>query len=208
MNDSSNPINKQVLHTATDFLCKQDDDIDKIVKRHGYPPLWSRSANFSTLVQIILEQQVSLSSAKATFNKLNTVVSTITPANILKYTQNDLNKMGFTRQKASYCLGLAESIINKEICLEKIAKLDSDSAREELIKIRGVGIWTANIYLLMALRHPDIWPQGDLALYNAIYQVKRLRKKPTEERLNNIASSWRPWRSVAARILWHFYLSR
>lgn len=207
MNDLSNRINKQVLHTATDFLCKQDDDIGKIVKRHGYPPLWSRSANFSTLVQIILEQQVSLSSAKATFNKLNTVVLAITPENILKYTQNDLNKMGFTRQKASYCLGLAESIINKEICLKKIAKLDARSAHEELVKMRGIGVWSANIYLLMALRHPDIWPQGDLALNTAIYQIKRLRKKPTDERLANIVSKWRPWRSVAARILWHFYLS-
>lgn len=207
MNDISIRINKQVLRTATDFLCKQDTDLDKIVRQYGYPPLWSRPANFSTLVQIILEQQVSLSSAKATFNKLKTVINPITPESILQLSKIELNKLGFTRQKASYCIGLAESIQNNEICLKKIAKLNSDTARKELIKIRGIGVWSANIYILMALRHPDIWPQGDLALNTATYKIKRLRKKLTEERLASISSSWGPWRSVAARILWHFYLS-
>ena len=203
-----NYINKQNLLIATDYLCKQDADLDKIVKQHGYPPLWSRPANFSTLVQIILEQQVSLLSAKATFNKLKTVISPITPENILTLSQNNLNELGFTRQKASYCLGLAQSITNKEISLKRISKLNSNAARAELIDMRGIGVWSANIYLLMALRHPDIWPQGDLALNSAIYQVKKLRKKPTEDRLASIASNWHPWRSVAARILWHFYLSK
>jgi DNA-3-methyladenine glycosylase II len=201
-------INKKILKRASDDLCNKDKDLKIIIEQYGYPPLWSRPANFSTLVQIILEQQVSLSSAKAIFNKLKTVAFPITPNNILKLSLNDLNNIGFTRQKASYCLGLAESIVSDVFNLKAVAKLDSNAASEELIKIRGIGPWSADIYLLMALRHPDIWPKGDLALDTAIYQIKGLRKKPTAERLVSITSSWRPWRSVAARILWHFYLSK
>jgi DNA-3-methyladenine glycosylase II len=201
-------INKKILKKASDDLCSKDKDLKLIIEQYGYPPLWFRPENFSTLVQIILKQQVSLSSAKATFNKLKTEVFPITPKNILKFSLSDLNNIGFTRQKASYCLGLAENIVNDVFNLKNIAKLDSNAASEELIKNRGIGPWSADIYLLMALRHPDIWPKGDLALDTAIFQVKGLRKKPSAERLESITSSWRPWRSVAARILWHFYLSK
>ena len=201
-------LTKKTLHYATDLLCERDNDLNQIVEKNGYPPLWARHANFSTLVQIILEQQVSLSSAQATLTKLKSVVSPLTAEKILKLGSSDLRKLGFTRQKASYTTDLAQSIVSKEISLNKIAKLDPESAREELTKIRGIGPWSADIYLLMALRHADIWPQNDLALITAIVQVKRLRKKPSVNRIENITSNWRPWRSVAARLLWHYYLSK
>ncbi len=201
-------LNKKSLHIAVDCLCEKDKDLKLILDQYGYPPLWSRPANYETLVQIILEQQVSLSSAKAVFNKLKNVLISVTPENILVYSIDDLNKLGFTKQKASYCVGLAEKLVAKEISLRNISQLDTKAAHEQLIQLRGIGTWSANIYLLMALKHPDIWPHGDLALENTIVQIKKLRKKPSQERVEAIAENWRPWRSVAARILWHFYLSK
>ena len=201
-------LNKKTLYSATDYLCKIDNDLNKIIDQYGYPPLWARPANFSTLIQIILEQQVSLSSANATFTRLKKTVPSITAENLIKITPEELNQLGFTRQKASYCLGLAQNILDKEISLQRISKLDANIAFESLVKIRGIGKWSAKIYLLMALRHPDIWPQGDLALNSSVYKIKRLRRKPSEERIDKIVSKWQPWRSVAARILWHYYLSK
>ena len=201
-------LNKKSLHIAVDCLCEKDKDLKLILDQYGYPPLWSRPANYETLVQIILEQQVSLYSAKAIFNKLKNVLISVTPENILVYSIDDLNKLGFTKQKASYCVGLAEKLVAKEISLRNISQLDTKAAHEQLIQLRGIGAWSANIYLLMALKHPDIWPHGDLALENTIVQIKKLRKKPSQERFEAIAENWRPWRSVAARILWHFYLSK
>ena len=201
-------LNKKSLHIAVDYLCEKDKDLKLILDQYGYPPLWSRPANYETLVQIILEQQVSLFSAKAVFNKLKIVLTSVTPENILVYSIDDLNKLGFTKQKASYCLGLAEKLATKKLSLRNISRLESKAAHEQLIRLRGIGTWSANIYLLMALKHPDIWPHGDLALENTVVQVKKLRKKPTQERIESIAENWRPLRSVAARILWHFYLSK
>ena len=201
-------LNKKTLYSATDYLCKIDNDLNKIIEQYGYPPLWARPANFSTLVQIILEQQVSLTSANAIFTRLKKTIPSITAENLIKITPEELNQLGFTRQKASYCLGLAQNILDKEISLQRISKLDANTAFENLVKIRGIGIWSAKIYLLMALRHPDIWPQGDLALNSSVYKIKRLRRKPSDERIEKIVSVWQPWRSVAARILWHYYLSK
>ena len=207
-NSKNTRLNKTTLHYATDLLCEKDTDLYQIVEKYGYPPLWARHANFPTLLQIILEQQVSLSSAQATLTKLKSIVSPLTPEKILELDFSGLRKLGFTRQKASYTLGLAQSIVSKEISLHKIAKFNPKDAREALMKIHGIGPWSADIYLLMALRYADIWPQNDLALTTAIIQVKRLRKKPNEKQIGKITTCWRPWRSVAARLLWHFYLSK
>ena len=119
-----------------------------------------------------------------------------------------LRKIGFSRQKTRYCRNLATAIINETLRLDKLAKLADEPARAELLQITGIGQWTADIYLLTALKRPDIWPLGDLALAVAVQQVKRLKERPSSKELEKISERWKPWRAVAARVFWHHYLSK
>jgi DNA-3-methyladenine glycosylase II len=158
-------------------------------------------------VRIILEQQVSLASAQAAYDRLAEAVSPLVPERFLKLGDAGLKTIGFSRQKTGYCRGLAEAILDGRLNLRKLGSMDDDAVRRELKMIRGIGDWTADIYLLMALRRPDIWPSGDLALVNAVKEAKGLRKNPSPKRWGRIGAAWQPWRAVAARMLWHFYLS-
>jgi DNA-3-methyladenine glycosylase II len=189
-----------------DFLAARDPALARIYKNLGAPPLWEREPGFPTLVYIILEQQVSLASAKAAFVKLQAASGVITPEIFLRFDDAELKQIGFSRQKASYCRGLAHSILNGQTDLGQIANLEDESARAALLRIKGVGPWTANIYLLMALLRPDTWPAGDLALEVAWQRLTRLESRPTKEQLAEVAARWSPWRAVAARLLWRYYL--
>ncbi len=201
-------ISNKNLDAAVRELCAKDADLANVVRRFGPPPLWARRPGFATLVRIILEQQVSLASADVTYARLQRALGRVTAANIAQLRLDELRKLGITRQKAGYCLGLARQVVSGKLRLKEIARADDTVARRSLLAQRGVGPWTADIYLLMALRRPDVWPEGDLALAKAVQRVKRLRSEPTPDRLRRIAEGWRPWRSVAARILWHEYLSQ
>jgi len=159
-------------------------------------------------VYIILEQQVSLASAKAAFDRLNVAVRPLTPVRFLKLTDAELLRIGFSRQKTLYTRLLAESLARRHFDLRYLHDLHDDSARKMLIAFKGIGRWTADIYLLSALRRPDIWPTGDLALATAVQEVKRLRKRPSPEKLEALSAPWRPWRAVAARLFWYAYLSK
>ena len=170
--------------------------------------MWSRKPGFPTLIQIILEQQVSLASARAAYDRLQSAVDRLTPETFLGLSDQQLLAIGFSRQKTGYCRGLAEQIHAGRLRLDQFARKNDELAREELLKIRGIGPWTADIYLLMALKRPDIWPVGDLALAQAMQQIKGLESRPETELQLSIAEQWRPWRAVAARIHWHHYLSR
>jgi DNA-3-methyladenine glycosylase II len=169
--------------------------------------LWERETGFHTLVHIILEQQVSLASAKAAYDRVLAIASPLTPSGLLEIDDAALKVAGFSRQKISYSKGLASSLIEGSISLQMLEKMTDDDARNEMIKVKGVGHWTADIYLLMALRRPDVWPTGDLALTIATQKVKQLDKRPTQEELLTMSMQWRPWRAVAARVMWHYYLS-
>ena len=209
MNQSSPRIllNQRTLEEGVTYLIKEDPDLAKIVDDLGIPPLWSRKPGFSTLIHIILEQQVSLASAKAAFLKLEKAAGKLTPERYLSFSDSELRGFGFSKQKTKYGRELSKAILNNELNLEVLGSLDDASVRQQLTQINGIGQWTANIYLLMALRRPDIWPTGDLALAKAAKRVKKLSKRPTSEQLAEIAEQWKPWRAVAARILWHYYLS-
>jgi DNA-3-methyladenine glycosylase II len=169
--------------------------------------MWDRESGFSTLLHIILEQQVSLASARAAHNKLLEIASPLTPHRFLELDDVTLKAAGFSRQKTGYGRHLAQSLIERVLDLDALDTMDDAEVRSELVKIKGIGRWTSDIYLLMVLRRPDVWPAGDLALAVAVQKVKRLRTRPTPERLDEISVQWRPWRAVAARILWHYYLS-
>lgn len=169
--------------------------------------MWARESGFSTLLHVILEQQVSLASAKAAHNKLLEVASPLTPQRFLRLDDTALKAAGFSRQKTLYGRELARSIVEGLLDLDALSSMDDAAVRSELVKIKGIGRWTADIYLLMVLRRPDIWPAGDLALAVAAQKLKRLRNRPTSEELDEMSAAWKPWRAVAARILWHYYLS-
>jgi DNA-3-methyladenine glycosylase II len=190
------------------ILADRDEHLAGIVKVYGQPPLWVREPGFPALVYIILEQQVSLASARAAFGRLKAAVNPLTPTRFLELGDTELLRIGFSRQKTLYTRLLAESLASRYFNLRDLHELEDDSARKMLIAFKGIGRWTADIYLLSALRRPDIWPTGDLALATAVQEVKRLRRRPSPEKLEALSVPWRPWRAVAARLFWHAYLSR
>lgn len=202
-----NPLNQRSLLRATRELAAGDPDLAAVVDRYGPPPLWAREPGFHTLIHIVLEQQVSLASAKAAYDRLVAVTGRLVPERFLALCDAELKAVGFSRQKTAYGRTLAQAILDGRIDLARLETLDDDQVKVQLTAIKGIGPWTADIYLLMVLRRPDTWPSGDLALASAVRRVKRMRTAPTPMKLEHIGKAWQPWRAVAARILWHYYLS-
>ena len=200
-------LNDEKFARAIKYLLEKDEDLGEIVKDLGIPPMWNRKPGFPTLLDVIIEQQVSLGSARAAFNRLLSSVKPLNPENFLKLNDSELLVIGYSRQKTLYSRILAGSILDGSIDLNKIEKMNDSDAREELMRLKGIGRWTADIYLLMALGRPDIMPVGDLALEAALQSIKYLESRPDPEELKRISSTWKPWRAVAARMLWHYYLS-
>lgn len=201
-------MDEEELGRALSHLSEIDDDLARIFERYGEPPLWAREPGFPTLVRVILEQQVSLSSAQAAYERLTEAASPLRPETFLALDDARLKRIGFSRQKALYCRLLAQALTEGSFSLEALELSSDEDARAELLKLKGVGAWTAEIYLLMALRRADAWPSGDLALAAAAQIVKRLDARPKPSELDELAESWKPYRAVAARLLWHFYLER
>jgi DNA-3-methyladenine glycosylase II len=199
-------LTQRSLVHAVDAVTSVDPDLARVVSAFGHPPLWERPPGFPTLVYIVLEQQVSLASARAAFNRLS-AVGPLTPEHFLRLSDGELLTIGFSRQKTSYCRGLAEAVASAQLDLDNLDRLDDRDARTALVQLKGIGPWTADIYLLMALGRPNIWPTGDLALLQALQEVKGLEHRPSTTEAQAIAERWEPWRAAAARILWHWYLS-
>ena len=200
-------LTHKTLLLGVSELCSIDRGLERIVSRHGPPPLWARRPGYASLVRVILEQQVSLASAAAVYDRLRSAAGKVTPQAVTQIGESGLRQLGFTRQKAGYTHDIAKSIASGGLDLSAIARADDAAARMMLLQVRGIGPWTADIYRLMMLRRPDVWPDGDLALAEAVRRLRRLRSRPSTERQQQIASAWTPWRAVAARILWHFYLA-
>ena len=200
-------LNHGNLEAASLQLALSEPAFQKILDDFGTPPLWDRPADFSTLIYIILEQQVSLASAKAAFIKLNDYLSNLTPQSFLQINDETLKTIGFSRQKTRYCRIVAEAVQDEILVFENLDMLPDEQVKKKLMSITGIGHWTSDIYLLMCLLRPDVWPHGDRALAVAAGEVFELNEIPDYETLRIMAESWKPWRSVAARLLWHHYLS-
>ncbi|HYV85851.1 MAG TPA: DNA-3-methyladenine glycosylase 2 family protein [Patescibacteria group bacterium] len=196
------------LRAAARHLGARDGDLLALLRSQGPPPLWGRPAGFRTLIKIILEQQVSLASGAAVYRRLEERIQPFTPERVAGAGVSGLRSLGVTRQKADYCVHLAEAILGGRLDLDALRRMDDSAASAALTRLKGIGPWTAQIYLLMALRRPDVWPSGDLALVRTIQVVKRLRRSPSPARMLTIAEAWRPYRAVAARMLWQHYLAR
>lgn len=202
-------LNEENLIVGANYIADRDQELAQVLVQYGYPPLWKRAATFSTLVHIILEQQVSLASANATYNRLNNLLQQqISPHNLLTLKEEELKNIGFSRQKIHYTQNLATQIANNKINLEELHQLSDDQVKQELKKLKGIGDWTADIFLSECLLRTNILPKGDIAMLEAFKVLKNLDKRPNHEQFVHGTLHWQPWRSVGTRMLWHFYLSR
>ena len=198
-------LTSESLAAAAQSLASRDRSLASIYQVHGAPPMWARRPGFQTLLRIVLEQQVSLISARSMFNRLKSNIDLFTAEGFIEFGEQNLRALGVTRQKAHYCVQVARAFTNGD--LKKLARLSDEEAHAALLRIKGVGPWTANIYLLMALKRPDIWPDGDIALAAAAGRLQKMKARPSFTQLARMAERWRPYRSVAARMLWQYYLA-
>ena len=200
-------LTRATLAAGVSALARLDPDLAALAARNGLPPMWARRPGFPTLVHIVLEQQVSIVAARTLFRRVSGHLGGMTPERVANQGVLGLHRLGITRQKASYCHALAVAVLDGSLSLSRVAGGDDAAGRSTLLALRGIGPWSADIYYLMALRRPDVWPVGDLALAVALHEVKRLRRRPDAGRQLAMSASWAPWRSVAARLLWHYYLT-
>jgi DNA-3-methyladenine glycosylase II len=197
-----------IYSSLCDQLGDLDSDLKGVLQNYGYPPMWSRPNSFETLVHIILEQQVSLASAKAALEKLRSQLGDITPEGFLKLNDEQLRSCYFSRQKTSYVRHLANEIVNNGFNLESLEAYSNDQVRQALVSLKGIGNWTADVYLMFTLQRADIFPSGDLAAVKAMKALKKLNPAVSKEELISLATRWSPYRTIATMILWHYYLSR
>jgi len=197
---------KENFHTICDELAAKDRHLQEVLTQFSYPPFWTRPNMFETLVLTILEQQVSLASAYAAYKKLKEKLTIITPKKIAVLTDEELRSCYLSRQKIIYVRELANAILTKRIDLKSFEQKEDEMVRQELIALKGIGNWTIDIYLLHALQRTDIFPICDLALVNAI---KMIKEKPlTKEEIIKLSSRWKPYRSIATMIFWHYYIKK
>ena len=201
------PLTRAGHRAAIEALAAEDADLAAIVERHGPPAFRSRPAGFPTLLYIILEQQVSLASAKATYDKVFALVDALTPDAYLALSDDTLRAAGLSRQKLRYTRLVAEAIESGDRPISRLQRKPDDEVRALITDITGVGHWTADCYLMLALKRPDLWPVGDLALVKAVQSVKGLAERPGPERLDELGERYRPYRSVATQLYWHHYLN-
>jgi DNA-3-methyladenine glycosylase II len=200
-------LDRVSLLSGVRTLTRRDRGLARLVARYGPPPLWARRPGFTTLLRIILEQQVTLASAEALYNRLAVTVRPFDPAGMLALGASGLQELGVTRQKTRYALALAEQVTSGQLTLRRLGRCSDAEARDRLMQVPGIGPWTASIYLLMALRRPDVWPPGDLALDKALARLYGSAATLSADEVEEVTAPWRPLRAVAARILWHSYLS-
>ncbi|HEX9979538.1 MAG TPA: DNA-3-methyladenine glycosylase 2 family protein [Flavobacterium sp.] len=193
------------MEQAFHFLLEKDPNFQMIWDLYGVPNIPSRPEGFETLCKIIFEQQVSLDSAKACFDKLKALVGDFTPANILKCTDEELRFCGLSRQKSSYIRELAEAIVTKELDLKGFSSKTPEQIRAELIKIKGIGNWTTDVYLMFSMHSPDIIPLADIGI---IITIKELWNITEKNEIVSLTNSWSPYRTAASFFLWHYYLKK
>jgi DNA-3-methyladenine glycosylase II len=189
-------------------LARQDADLKFIIQQYGHPPMWTRPATFQSLILFILEQQVSLASAYAAFKKLKEKIGFVTPAKILLLSDAELRACYFSRQKIIYARELATAVQKKQLVLKRLTHKHEDEVRHELKKIKGIGDWTVDVYLMHALQRTDLFPLGDIALVNSLKKIKQLHPHTSKEEMMKIAEPWRPYRTIASMILWHAYIQK
>jgi len=200
--------NEKEFKKLCDWCVNIEPKLKPVIEKFGYPPYWHRNPDFATLILTILEQQVSLASAKSSFNKLIERIKIITPENLLKLSDEDLRACYFSRQKATYSRILANEIISGKLNLEVLNSQTAEEIRSTLLKIKGIGHWTIDMYLLMSLHFADIFPPGDLATIKAVYELDLVPATSSKEEIVIFMKKFSPFQSVATYILWHSYIEQ
>ncbi len=193
------------LTRACTALAAADADIARALEIAGPPPLRNRPGGFEALLQTIMGQQLSIASARAIWGRLAAAVDPLTPEGVLALDDEACRAIGLSRQKQRYAKELAATVAEGRLNFRALPSMDDEAAIDTLVQVKGIGRWTAEIYLLFALRRPDIWPVDDLAVVVATQRMKRLPERPDRKAMAAIAEPWRPWRSAAALFMWHFY---
>ncbi|MEM6366421.1 MAG: DNA-3-methyladenine glycosylase 2 family protein [Planctomycetota bacterium] len=201
-------LTKQAIADGAKLLAKRDPKLKTILDQFGPPPLLRRSATFATMVHIILEQQVSVESAKSTFDRLKAACDQdVVPRRVEILGTDRLRELGFSRQKARYTLALADDCLERRFVISRLAKLDDDAVRAQIVARLGLGNWSADVYMMMALLRPDVFPVGDLALVKGMQEIDQTEYASSEE-VTTRGEAWRPLRSIATRMVWQWYVHR
>jgi DNA-3-methyladenine glycosylase II len=194
-----------LLQRALAHLGKADRDFARAIVEVGPPPPRSRPAGFMGLLHVIVAQQVSTHAAKAISARLDEALEDKTPAAFLKLTDADLRAVGFSRQKVIYGRDLAAAFLDGRLSMAKLRRQSDEEVIAAITSVKGLGVWSAEVFLLFGLRRPDVLPAHDLGLIVAAQRMKRLQERPSPDQLREIAEPWRPYRSYASRMLWHYY---
>jgi DNA-3-methyladenine glycosylase II len=200
-------FSSQDFHAICDEMGARDPHLKQVLEVYGYPQMWTRPNTFETLVHIILEQQVSLASAQSALTKLQARLQSVTPENLLLLADDELKACYFSRQKMKYVRLLAEAMQRKHLNLGALEHLPDEVIRHHLTSLKGIGNWTVDVYLMFVLQRIDVFPLGDLAAVQALKQLKKLPKETSKEIVIEVSDHWRPFRTIATMILWHYYLS-
>ena len=196
-------ITKETFKQAVETLSERDPDLNKFYRTSGLPLLRNRTPGYGTLLKVICGQQVSTAAARAITGRLDSIAKPMTPEIFLGLSEIKVRQIGLSRQKEIYGRGIAEAIINGTFSLRKIANMEDEEAVAEMMKLKGIGRWTAEVYLIFALRRPDLWPIDDLGVVKGVMGMKGLTSRPSRQELIQIGELYKPWRSAAARMMWH-----
>ena len=194
-----------LLQQALEHLAGADKHMADAIREIGPPPPRHRPAGFATLMHVIIAQQVSTASARAISGRLTERLTKVTPESFIALTVADLRAVGFSRQKTLYGRDLAAAFLDGRVSLPKLRRMPDEEAIAALSSVKGIGRWSAEVFLLFSLKRPDVMPAQDLALMVAAQRLKGLRARPDPKKLLKIAEPWRPFRSYGARMLWHYY---
>lgn len=193
------------MQEAIDFLSQKDGVLNTIVADFGLPIIQKREEGFASMCHIILEQQVSIASAKAAYEKLVSLVGIVDPASIYNATDQDLKSCGISRQKIIYLKDLAQRVLSKELSFSSLPMKTEQQIRNELIQIKGVGNWSIDVYLMFCMQSQDIIPLGDIAIKNTLIELYNCQ---SEDEMVAVSSNWKPFRTVASFVIWHYYLKK
>jgi DNA-3-methyladenine glycosylase II len=197
-------ITKLTLSEGARELAKRDKDLARVINEIGLPGLRSQPPGFNAILKIICGQQISTSAAQAIYLRLAKIEYPMTYKGVLKIGPDRLKSAGLSTPKVKYVIGIATAIENGQFSFRRVARMEDGVAIKEMMKLKGIGRWSAEVYLLFALRRPDLWPVDDLGIIKAYTHLKGLKEYPDRTHLMKIGETWRPWRSVAARLLWHY----
>ena len=198
-------LNDASLKRGLRYIADNDEQMAGALEAHGHPKLRQRDPGFEALLRTIVCQQLSIAAAEAIWKRMKEAISPLTPQGLLTQGETALREFGLSRQKIAYARGLASDVRLGRVDLDGLSAMEDKAAVAELVKINGIGRWSAEIYLIFALCRVDVFPADDLALLIATQRIKALKDRPDAKNMIKIAEAWRPWRSAAAHLLWHYY---